>query len=71
MYVIYSKSTLVSLQVYDGLSDNSPHVTLDRHKRPILLSKFSTLVVVLSTGQSTEECCYHAGFKAVYEFASG
>ncbi|RUS80995.1 hypothetical protein EGW08_011233, partial [Elysia chlorotica] len=58
------------VKVYDGLSENSPHVTLDRNKRPSLLSEFSTLVVVLSTGLSNDECCFHTGFKAIYEFAS-
>ncbi|GFO30441.1 small nuclear ribonucleoprotein sm d1 [Plakobranchus ocellatus] len=59
------------VKVYDGLSENSPHITLDPYKRRSLLSEHNTLVVVLSTGESLEECCFHAGFKAVYEFASG
>ncbi|GFS10833.1 small nuclear ribonucleoprotein Sm D1 [Elysia marginata] len=59
-----------TVKVYDGLSDNSPYVTLEHNKRPSLLSKFSTLVLVLSTGHSSDECCFHAGFKAIYEYAS-
>ncbi|CAG5135703.1 unnamed protein product, partial [Candidula unifasciata] len=60
----------LKLHVYDGFSDNSPHTTLERYTRPVIVSHSSTLVLVLSTGTRSAECCYHAGFKARFYLVS-
>lgn len=71
------KSILLTLedwylfQIYDGFSESSPHITLERYTRPVIVSQSSTLVLVMSTGTRIAECCYHAGFKARFQFVSG
>ncbi|XP_012936420.1 uncharacterized protein LOC101857100 [Aplysia californica] len=58
------------IKVYDGFSEGSSHVTLERFRRPVIVSESNTLVLVLSTGTQKDDCCYHSGFKARYQFVS-
>ncbi|BFZ13474.1 hypothetical protein BsWGS_16514 [Bradybaena similaris] len=58
------------VKVYDGFSETSPHTTLERYTRPVIVSRSNTLVLVLSTGTRLSDCCHHSGFKGQYQYVS-